>query len=52
MDLITIRAFLALLVTVELPRFVELRISKRHQRDMIARGAAKVVRTFSLRQAS
>jgi methyltransferase len=41
MDLSTI-AFLALLFTVALLRIVELRISKRHQREMIARGAAKV----------
>jgi methyltransferase len=41
MDLSTI-AFLALLVTVALLRFVELHISKRHQEEMIARGAAKV----------
>jgi methyltransferase len=41
MDLSTI-AFLALLLTVALLRIVELRISKRHQWEMIARGAAKV----------
>ncbi|HEX4546009.1 MAG TPA: isoprenylcysteine carboxylmethyltransferase family protein [Candidatus Acidoferrum sp.] len=41
MDLSVI-AFLALLLTVALLRLVELRISKRHQNDMIARGAAKI----------
>jgi methyltransferase len=41
MDLSVI-AFLALLVAVALLRLVELRISKRHQKDMVARGAAKV----------
>jgi len=41
MDLSTI-AFLALLLAVALLRIVELRISRRHQREMIARGAAKV----------
>src|SRR5882724_5554260 len=41
MDLSVI-AFLALLLAVALLRFVELRISRRHQREMIARGAAKV----------
>jgi methyltransferase len=43
MDLSMI-AFLALLLTVTLLHFVELRmrISKRHQDEMIARGAAKV----------
>ena len=41
MDLSVI-VFLALLLTVALLRFVELRISKGHQREMIARGAAKV----------
>ena len=41
MDLSTI-AFLALLLTVALLRFVELRISKQHQAEMIAQGAAKV----------
>lgn len=41
MDLSTI-AFLSLLLVVALLRFVELRISKRHQAEMIARGAAKV----------
>jgi methyltransferase len=35
-------AFLALLLAVALLRFVELRISKRHQEELIARGAAKV----------
>jgi methyltransferase len=41
MELSTI-AFLALLLAVALLRFVELGISKRHQKEMIARGAAKV----------
>jgi methyltransferase len=41
MELSTI-AFLALLIAVALLRIVELRISKRHQAEMIARGAAKV----------
>jgi len=41
MDLSVI-AFLALLLAVALLRFVELRISRRHQREMIACGAAKV----------
>jgi methyltransferase len=41
MELSTI-AFLALLLIVALLRLVELRISKRHQEEMIARGAAKV----------
>jgi len=41
MDLSTI-AFLALLLLVALLRLVELRISKRHQQEMMARGAAKV----------
>jgi len=41
MDL-SVLAFLALLLAVALLRFVELRISRRHQRGMIARGAAKV----------
>src|SRR5260370_10538902 len=35
-------AFLGLLVDVGLLRMVELRISKRHQKEMAARGAAKV----------
>lgn len=35
-------AFLGLLAAVALLRIVELQISKRHQRDMVARGAAKV----------
>lgn len=35
-------AFLALLLAVALLRLVELRISKRHQRDMAGRGATKV----------
>src|SRR5258707_12851749 len=33
--------FIALLLAVAAMRIVELRISKRHQRDMTARGAAK-----------
>jgi methyltransferase len=41
MELSTI-AFLALLLMVALLRLVELRISKKHQAEMIARGAAKV----------
>jgi len=44
MDLSVI-AFLALLLAVALLRFVELRISRRHQQEMIARGAAKVDET-------
>jgi methyltransferase len=39
---ISVIAYLALLVVVGLLRLVELRISKRHQRDMVSRGAAKV----------
>src|SRR5271155_810603 len=39
---ISVIAFLALLVAVALLRLVELRISKRHQRDMAGRGANKV----------
>jgi len=35
-------AFLVLLLAVALVRLVELRISRRHQADMVARGAAKV----------
>jgi methyltransferase len=41
MDLSVI-AFLALLVAVGLLRLLELRISKQHQAEMVARGAAKV----------
>ena len=41
MDLSVI-AFLVLLLAVALLRVVELRISRRHQREMVARGAAKV----------
>jgi methyltransferase len=41
MDLSVI-AFLALLLTVALLRLLELRISKRHQNEMLARGAAKI----------
>jgi len=39
---LSVIAFLALLVAVALLRLLELRISRRHQKDMIARGAAKV----------
>jgi methyltransferase len=39
---VSVIAYLALLVVVGLLRLVELRISKRHQRDMVSRGAAKV----------
>ncbi len=35
-------AFLGLLLAVALLRLVELRISKRHQKEMVARGAAKI----------
>src|SRR5947207_1062005 len=38
----TTAAFLGLLLAVALLRLVELRISKRHQREMAVRGAAKV----------
>src|SRR5260370_7702583 len=41
MDLSVI-AFLGLLLAVALLRLVELRISKRHQKEMAARGAVKV----------
>src|SRR5260370_2192193 len=41
MDLSVI-AFLGLLLAVALLRLVELRISKRHQKEMVARGAAKI----------
>ena len=41
MDLSVI-SFLGLLLAVGLLRLVELRISKRHQREMSARGAAKI----------
>jgi len=41
MDL-SVYLFLALLLTVGSLRLVELRISKRHQKEMAARGAAKV----------
>jgi len=41
MDLSVI-AFLTLLAVVALLRIVELQISKKHQREMVARGAAKV----------
>jgi methyltransferase len=36
-------AYLALLALVALLRIVELRISRRHQQEMVARGASKVV---------
>lgn len=39
---LSVITYLALLVAVGLLRLVELRISKRHQRQMVARGAAKV----------
>jgi methyltransferase len=39
---VSVYLFLALLVAVALLRLVELRISKRHQKEMAARGAAKV----------
>src|SRR5260370_13743503 len=41
-DRMTVNAFLGLLLAVALLRLVELRISKRHQQEMAARGAAKV----------
>src|SRR3989475_2964219 len=39
---VSVYSFLALLLAVGLLRLVELRISKRHQREMAARGAAKI----------
>jgi methyltransferase len=39
---ITVIAFLGLLLAVALLRLVELRISRRHQQQMIARGATKI----------
>jgi methyltransferase len=39
---LTVYAFLGLLLLVALLRLVELSISKRHQQEMLARGAAKV----------
>jgi methyltransferase len=39
---LSVIAFLGLLVAVALMRILELRISKQHQKDMVARGAAKV----------
>jgi methyltransferase len=39
---LSVIAFLALLVAVALLRLVELQISRRHQQEMIARGAAKI----------
>lgn len=39
---LSVIAFLGLLVAVALLRIVELQISRRHQKDMISRGAAKV----------
>ncbi len=41
-DSLTVYAFLGLLLLVALLRLAELRVSKRHQREMLARGAAKV----------
>src|SRR5260370_25175672 len=41
-DRMTVGAFLGLLLAVALLRLVELRISKHHQREMAARGEAKV----------
>src|SRR5437879_7428203 len=41
-DRLTTAAFLGLLLAVALLRLVELRISKRHQQEMAARGAAKI----------
>jgi methyltransferase len=41
-DRATVGAFLALLLAVAALRLVELRISRRHQQQMAARGAAKV----------
>ena len=40
---LSVIAYLVLLVVVALLRLVELRISKKHQQEMVARGAAKVV---------
>ncbi len=39
---VSVYSFLALLLAVGMLRLVELRISKRHQREMAVRGAAKV----------
>ena len=39
---LSVIAYLGLLVLVALLRFVELQISRRHQREMVAHGAAKV----------
>lgn len=39
---LSVIAFLALLLAVAMLRLVELRISRRHQQQMVARGAAKV----------
>lgn len=39
---LSVIAYLALLLLVALLRIVELQISRRHQRDMVAHGAAKV----------
>ncbi len=39
---VSVYLFLGLLVAVGLLRLVELRISKRHQKEMVARGAVKV----------
>ncbi len=38
----SVMAFLGLLLAVALLRLAELRISRRHQREMLARGAAKI----------
>jgi methyltransferase len=40
---VSVIAFLSLLLAVGLLRLVELRISRRHQQEMLERGAAKVV---------
>src|SRR4249919_749725 len=39
---VSVIAFLILLVLVAVLRLVELRISRRHQQELIARGAAKI----------
>jgi len=39
---LSVIAYLGLLVIVAVLRLYELRISKKHQREMIARGASKV----------
>jgi methyltransferase len=40
---LSIKAYLGLLIVVALLRIYELQISRRHQREMLARGASKVV---------